>query len=102
MRHNPLAKGADAGTPSKGNNAPYTKMPVKNYGTQGVSKGSHSGSKIVGSSNGKSPGKAGNINSQKTSTPTTNYVNTTFKHGNTMHGVGQVPAYLKGKQGKNV
>lgn len=102
MRHNPYVKPSKvAHNPAKGNGKPYTSPPANNVGTMKVPLGTSKGSKIVGDSNGTSAGKAGTISSQKTKTPTTNYVNTTFKHGTTMHGVGQVPAYLKGKQGNS-
>jgi hypothetical protein len=88
-------------TPSRGAGS-GAKTPAFNAGHVSVPKGTTKGSNIIKNSSGISSGQAGHTDSRKTQTPTTNYVNTTYKKGTTMHGVGQVPEYLKGKQGKSV
>lgn len=101
MRHNPHVSPTKVNhNPSTGNGKPLVKPPANNFGTMKVPLGTTKGSKIVGNSNGISSGKAGTVNSKGTQPNSTNYVNTgqKAKMGNTMHGVGEVPAYLKNPQ----
>lgn len=98
MSSNFLAKGAKAkGTPAKGVSSPSANMPVKNFGTINVPKGTTKGTKILGSSNGQSAGKASDFDSRKANMPTSNFQDSKVKLGSTHHGVGQVPGYLKSK-----
>jgi hypothetical protein len=88
-----------AGTPAQGSNSDQANMPANNTGTMPVKLGAGKQTSIIKNSNGKAAGQASTISSAKANVPTSNFVNTNHKLGNTMHGVGEVPAYLRGKQG---
>jgi hypothetical protein len=72
-------------------------LPVSNTTGSKPSLGNKSGTRIMGSTaNGKSSGKAKTLHG-KENIPTSNYQDSSVKMGNTMHGVGEVPGYLKKK-----
>lgn len=98
MKHNHNARPAKAaGTPTKGNAKPLANMPANNVGNMPVKLGAGKPTSIVNSSNGKASGSVGTVDNIGAHVNSTNYINTgqKAKLGSTMHGVGQVPAYLR-------
>jgi hypothetical protein len=97
MRSNPNAHGAHkSGTPRTGDNKADADMPANNHGTYPVKLGAGQKSKF---GQGVQPGTAqkGAVQPKgsKANMPANNTTDRSVKMGNTKHGVGEVPGYLK-------